>query len=109
VNQRFYWKAIEGPIPAHPPDVDGYQWAWRLKNDAGDVHTFYCGVSGSVGDGSPYASVRALETEGASEAAKACVMEVPPRKVVLGTPSYLDGYCEWNGPDRPAGFPSGAS
>lgn len=104
MSERFYWKTIECPIPAHPHDVDGYEWAWRLENEAGDVHTLYCGVSGSVGDGSPSASVWALVSEGASEAAKACTMKHPPRKVVLGTRGYLEGHCAWDGPERPDRF-----
>src|SRR4051794_5639557 len=56
------------------------EWAWRPENAAGDILTFYGGVGGSVGDGSPSASLRALESEGASEAAKACMMKRPARR-----------------------------
>ena len=53
------------------------------------------------------AVIGALDTKGESEASTACMMLRPPRKVVLGTGGYLEHLCEWDGAERPDGYPRG--
>jgi len=103
-TRRFPWRTETEPIDVHPPDRDGHMWAWRMENDAGDQHTFYVGVSGSVGEGSPDVSMMALESRGSSEATKAALMPHPPRKVVLGTQGYIEHECDWRPGQRPPEF-----
>ena len=104
VSTRFYWK-LDGPIPVHRRGKDGHEWVWTFRNDAGDLHTFACEVTGDVGDGSAEVALAALYSQADSEASKAAMMRHPPDRVVLDANGYVESACVWNGGERPAGHP----
>jgi hypothetical protein len=93
VTDTQYWHIVGDVERQDPDDEDAYGWLWTLRHvRTGAIHRLHCKVAHRVGHGGAAPeSVRALESQGRSEAERIATSEKPPASVSLGTEGYLEG------------------
>jgi hypothetical protein len=93
VSDTDYWRIVGDVERQDPDDMDADGWLWTLRHvRTGAIHRLHCKVARRVahGDAAPEA-VRALESQGRSEAERIAKSEKPPASVTLGPEGYVEG------------------